>query len=109
MIRHIVAWKFKEYAGGASAMENAMELKKQLEALRRGNLPGLVSMNVQLNCQRDEMEEATEPIIYDVVMDSVFSDGQALEAYKDHPAHKKMAEFRESVRLSRAAVDLIVD
>ena len=85
------------------------ELKKQLEALRRGNLPGLVSMNVQLNCQRDEMEEATEPIIYDVVMDSVFSDGQALEAYKDHPAHKKMAEFCESVRLSRAAVDLIVD
>lgn len=41
MIRHIVAWKFKEYAGGASAMENAMELKKQLEALRRGNLPGV--------------------------------------------------------------------
>ena len=65
--------------------------------------------DVQLNCQRDEMEEATEPIIYDVVMDSVFSDGQALEAYKDHPAHKKMAEFCESVRLSRAAVDLIVD
>ena len=62
MIRHIVAWKFKEYAGGASAMENAMELKKQLEALRRGNLPGLVSMNVQLNCQRDEMEEACFPM-----------------------------------------------
>ena len=38
MIRHIVAWKFKEYVGGASAMENAMELKKQLEALGRGNL-----------------------------------------------------------------------
>ena len=55
MIRHIVAWKFKEYVGGASAMENAMELKKQLEALGRVNLPGLVSMNVQLNCQRDEV------------------------------------------------------
>ncbi len=55
------------------------------------------------------MEEATEPIIYDVVMDSVFSDGQALEAYKDHPAHKKWQSFCESVRLSRAAVDLIVD
>ncbi len=27
MIRHIVAWKFNEYAGGASAMENAMEQK----------------------------------------------------------------------------------
>ena len=76
MIRHIVAWKFKEYAGGASAMENAMELKKQLEALRRGNLPGLVSMNVQLNCQRDEMEEATEPIIYDVVMTACFPMGK---------------------------------
>ena len=40
MIRHIVAWKFKEYAGGASAMENAME-QKQLEALRRAICRGL--------------------------------------------------------------------
>lgn len=109
MIRHIVAWKLKEYAGGASAMENAMSLKKQLEALKHCQLPGLVSMNVQLNCQRDEMEEAIEPLVYDIVMDSVFSDGKALEAYKEHPAHKKIAEFCESVRLSRAAVDLIVD
>lgn len=28
MIRHIEAWKFKEYIDGTSAMENAMELKK---------------------------------------------------------------------------------
>ncbi len=109
MIRHIEAWKFKEYTDGTSAMENARELKRQLESLRRYKVPGLVSMNVQMNCQRDEMEEAAESAIYDIVMDSVFSDGQALEAYKEDPAHKKIAEFCESVRLSRAAVDLIVD
>lgn len=109
MIRHIVAWKFQEYAEGAGAMENAAKMKQKLEALTRLAMPGLVSMKVSLNCQKDEMDEAPPVTVYDAVLDSVFADWQSLEAYKEHPEHKKVSAFCKSVRLSRAAVDLIVD
>ena len=49
MIRHIVAWTFKEYVGGASAMENAMELKKQLDrklVIRKDREGSHISLNI---------------------------------------------------------------
>ncbi len=110
MIRHIVAWKFKEYANGATAMENAMELKRRLETMQKLQLfPGLESLSVHLNCQREEMEEAQDRMVYDAVLDSTFTDGQSLEACKERPEHKEITEFCESVLCARAAVDLIVD
>ncbi|MFR5868972.1 MAG: Dabb family protein [Acutalibacteraceae bacterium] len=48
-------------------------------------------------------------MIYDAMLISVFADWQSLEAYKVYPEHKKVSAFCKSVRLSRAAVDLIID
>lgn len=59
--------------------------------------------------EREEMDEAQDRMIYDAMLDSVFADWQSLEAYKVHPEHKKVSAFCKSVRLSRAAVDLIID
>ena len=42
---------------------------------------------------------------FDAVLVSEFRDQAALEAYKNHPEHLKVADFVASVKLDRAVVD----
>ena len=47
MIRHIVMWKLKESAEGASRAENAVRLKEKLEGCRN-IVPGILHLEVGL-------------------------------------------------------------
>lgn len=97
MIRHIVMWKLKETALGASRAENALKLKEKLEGCR-DIVPGILHIEVGLAGQGLEST-------YDVVLVSDFADKAALDAYQVHPKHEALKQFVIAVRESRECVD----
>jgi len=97
MIKHIVMWRLKESAGGRSRDENALEIKKRLEALRDA-VPGIRELEVGLNVK--EAEAAA-----DLVLVTAFDDAAALEAYQRHPAHQEVVAFVRTVVSERRVVD----
>ena len=100
MLKHIVLFKLKENAEGATKEENARKIKAGLEALT-GTIPQLRLMEVGINCIPGETA-------YDVAIYSEFADEKDLSLYMKHPEHVKVAEFIGKIRESRAVVDYLV-
>lgn len=82
MIRHIVMWKFKEMAEGATKAENLRKVKSLLEALP-DTIPFIRRMEVHLN-------ENPNPKNYDAVLVSEFDSLEDLSAYT---AHRRIRRF----------------
>ena len=97
MVKHIVFWKLKPHAEGASAAENAARIKQGLEGLV-GRVPGLLQAEVGVDFNRSDAA-------WDLAYVSVFSDRAALDAYQRHPAHNPVADFIAKVRTDRVVVD----
>jgi hypothetical protein len=98
MIKHIVMWKLKEFAEGASKSENAGKLKTRLEALP-SLIKELKAVEVGINCIPSEAA-------YDVVWYSEFENKEALFAYQKHPEHQRLiSEFLDKVRIDKKVVD----
>jgi hypothetical protein len=97
VIRHIVMWKLKEHAEGATRAENALKLKEKLEGCR-SIVPGIVHLEAGL--AKPGLEST-----YDVVLVSDFTDKAALDAYQTHPTHEALKAFVGKVRESRECVD----
>jgi hypothetical protein len=100
VIRHIVMWKLKESAEGASRAENAAKLKEKLEGCRN-IVPGILHLEVGLAGEGLESS-------YDVVLVSDFADKAALDAYQVHPTHEALKAFVGAVREARQCVDYFV-
>ncbi len=81
MIKHLILWKLK--AGVDPSVKQG--IKDGLEDLV-GVVPGLLKVSVVF----DGLSSSTA----DVMLDSDFESEQALEAYKIHPAHVKVADER---------------
>ncbi|MCX4146137.1 Dabb family protein [Paraburkholderia madseniana] len=97
MIRHIVMWKLKETAEGASRAENVLKLKEKLEGCR-DIVPGMLKLEVGIAAPGLEST-------YDIVLVSDFTDKAALDAYQAHPTHTALKGFVGAVRESRECVD----
>jgi quinol monooxygenase YgiN len=97
MIKHIVFWKFKEHAEGATRAENTAKARASLEAC--ANLvPGILKFEVitaQPGC------ECTE----DLALYSEFVDQAALDAYQKHPQHGALKPFIGATRDTRQCMD----
>ncbi|AET95165.1 hypothetical protein BSFA1_81560 (plasmid) [Burkholderia sp. SFA1] len=97
MLRHIVMWKLKEFAEGATRAENARKFKERLEAcssLVEGQ--GLFEVGIAqggFNCT------------YDVVLVSEFDDLTTLETYLADPRHQELADFAAPLRQERQCLD----
>ncbi|VWD17664.1 Dabb family protein [Burkholderia lata] len=101
MIRHIVVWKLKESAEGATRAQNALKLKEKLEGCR-DLVPGTLQIDVGVATPG---LDATA----DIVLVSDFADKAALDAYQVHPVHQEVKKFVVAVAESRECVDYIVD
>jgi antibiotic biosynthesis monooxygenase (ABM) superfamily enzyme len=97
MIRHVVVWRFQEEAQGASRAENLRAAKAKIEALA-GEVPGFLSLSAGINA-------ADSPDASDLVLVADFESWDALRAYQDHPAHRRLVEFLRSVRTERRVID----
>ena len=97
MVKHIVLFKLKDRAEGATKAENARRVKEQIEALR-SKMPGVIELEVGLNFEPSEAA-------FDLALYSVFESREALAAYQVHPEHLAVADFLGRVRESRVVVD----
>lgn len=97
MLVHVVMWKLKEFACGASRQENAQKMKEKLEALV-GVVPQLKSATVGVDFKHTDMS-------YDAVLISRFESEEDLAAYKTHPAHVAISTFCKEIREGRVVVD----
>lgn len=114
MIKHIVLWRLKDHAMGASKKENAEKLKSLLEALR-DTIKEIKLLEVGINAEASPhaavahgiVPPATlaHPCAADVALYSEFANWDALAAYQQHPAHLKVAGFVQEIRLERHVVD----
>lgn len=100
MLKHIVMWKLKDHAEGKSKAENAVVMKRMLEALR-GKIPEIQFLEVGISVKPTDAA-------YDVVLYSEFRDEVALSVYQGHPEHVKVADFVAKIREERAVVDYLV-
>ena len=101
MVKHIVCFKLKDHAEGATRAENARMLKGRVEAMR-GKIPGMVELEVGLNFEPSDAA-------YDLVLYSVFESRAALAAYQVHPEHLAVVQILRRVRDARVVVDYDVE
>ncbi|NBC05473.1 MAG: Dabb family protein [Bacteroidetes bacterium] len=102
MIRHIVMWKLKENAAGATKKKNAEKLKLILEGLR-ANIEEIKAVEVGIQINGDEEDSL------DVVLTCDFETELDFQMYTRNPHHKKAIDFIEQVADERFFVDYKVD
>jgi hypothetical protein len=97
VIKHIVMWRLKDSAAGASREENAKKLKQSLEDLK-DKIGDIKALEVGINFN-------ASPAAFDVVLYSEFADREGLDSYQNHPEHLKIVDFVGEIRTDRAVVD----
>jgi hypothetical protein len=97
MIRHIVFFKFKEFAEGADKTANMAKAKDMLLGLT-GRVPSLLAMSAG----PDVAGPAAE---WDFALVADFNDLEALRQYTSHPEHQKVSAFMSKIRAGRASAD----
>ncbi len=102
MIRHIVMWKLKDEAEGASREKNAEKLKLILEGLKT-SIDEIKNVEVGIQINGDS-EEAL-----DVVLICDFENELDFKMYTRNPSHKKAVKFIDAVVEKRIFVDYYVD
>ncbi len=102
MIRHVVMWKLKEHAEGASAKRNAEKLKMILEGLKT-SIDEIKNVEVGIQISPDDPEGM------DVVLICDFETELDFKMYTRSPHHQKAVRFINAVAEQRLFVDYHVD
>lgn len=105
MIRHVVMWKLKEEAEGATKQKNAEKMKLILEGLKT-NIDEIKAVEVGINITEEDDEAGSA---FDVVLISDFETELDYTMYTRNAHHKKAIEFINSVIKERHFVDYKVD
>ncbi len=100
MLKHVVLWKFKDFAEGASREQNLKKAKSLLESLK-GRIPEIRRFEVGIDVSQTDRS-------YDLALNSEFTDGFALQEYQKHPDHLRVVEFLRKVHDGRIVVDYLV-
>ena len=96
MLRHIVAWNYKDGFTEIENRENAMKIKSELEAMTEC-IDEIVELKVCINT----LPSGTR----DIILNSLFENEEKLAAYQIHPEHKRVAAFVGSVTQNRVCID----
>lgn len=105
MIRHVVMWKLKDNAEGATKQKNAEKMKLILEGLKV-NIDEIKSVEVGINITEDDEETGSA---FDVVLISDFETELDYTMYTRNAHHKKAIDFINSVIDERHFVDYKMD
>ena len=97
MVKHIVMWKFKDFAEGLTKEENLMKVKTMIEALPE-KIDFIREMKVEFNINDKEG-------MYDAVLISSFDTLDDVKRYRVHPEHVKISQYVALVKTDRASVD----
>lgn len=105
MIRHVVMWKLKDEASGATKEKNAEKMKLILEGLKT-NIDEIKAVEVGINITEDDDEAGSA---FDVVLISDFETELDYTMYTRNAHHKKAIDFINSVIKERHFVDYKMD
>ncbi len=83
MVKHIILWKLKEELSAEEKAKVKAEIKEGLEGLK-GRIPGLLEIKVEA--------EGLASSNMDLMLDSSFTDEEALKGYAVHPEHVAVAD-----------------
>lgn len=97
MVKHIVMWKFKDFAKGRTKKENLDLVASLLNELPE-KIDFIRSMEIHFN-------QNTEQGMYDAVLISEFDSFEDVKRYREHPDHKAISSYVALVREKRASVD----
>ena len=96
MVRHIILWKLKESFTEEEKAAARAEAKRRLESLN-GRIEGMCELKVIT----DRLPTSTA----DMMLDSSFTDAEALAGYQKNPLHLEAAGYVRSVVESRLCLD----
>ncbi len=96
MLRHIVAWNYKDGFTESENKENAQKVKEELEALK-DIVNGIIELKVNINTLSSGNR--------DIILNSLFEDEKALDAYQIHPEHVRVGAFIGTVVQNRTCID----
>ncbi len=99
MLKHVVLFRFKDFAEGADKAENMTRLKSRLEALD-DIIDEIEFFEVGKNVINSDAA-------YDLALYSQFESKEDLFSYQKHPEHVKVADFVKKICESRVVVDYI--
>ena len=97
MIRHVVMWKFREYAEGKSKAENMEWTKEHLYALCL-IIPEIKRMEVGFDLTGSDMS-------MDLMLLTEFESVESMKKYSVHPEHLKVSGYVRKVIEHRAVLD----
>lgn len=83
MVKHIILWQLKDELSPEEKISVKAGIKNGLESLA-GKIPGL--LEIKVNCCGLSSSNA------DVMLDSSFTDADALKNYATHPEHVAVAD-----------------
>lgn len=85
MVKHVILWTLKEELSAEERIAVKAGIKEGLEGLA-GRIPGLLEIKVYT--------EGLPSSNADVMLDSCFTDEEALKSYAVHPEHVAVADSR---------------
>ena len=85
MVKHVILWKLKDGLGAEELRAVKQGIKSGLEGLK-GRIPGLLDIRV--------VTDGLPSSNADVMLDSEFSDADALKGYAVHPEHVAVANAK---------------
>ena len=85
MVKHLILWKLKDELSAEEKKQIKAGIKTGLEGLQ-GKIPGLLKLRVQT--------EGLSSSNADLMLDSAFTDEEALKGYSIHPAHVEVADTK---------------
>ena len=96
MVKHIILWKLKETLTEDEKTAARAEAKRRLESLN-GKIDGLISLTIVT----DRLPTSNA----DMMLDSTFTDADALAGYQVDPLHVEAAGYVKSVTEARLCLD----
>ncbi len=97
MIRHVIMWKFTDSFNRMRKEQIMAEVEARFACLKNV-IPEIKYMSVERDILRSERS-------FDMIYITEFDSLEALEAYRVHPEHVKVAEFIKEVRVAQAVTD----
>lgn len=101
MIRHVIMWKFKENYGEDNKDNIMSHVEKMLLALRP-IIPAIRYMSIERDVLRSERS-------FDMIYITKFDSLDALEKYRVHPEHQKVAAYIAQIREAQAVTDTVLE
>ena len=100
MIRHSIMWKITDEYEGMTKNEIMDKLFELFSYLKK-TIPEIRTMTLERDVLHTERS-------YDLVYITEFDSLEALEIYRVHPEHVKVAQFVAAVRTAQAVTDSVV-